>query len=270
MNASSHLRIVDPSDAPLAKTAVEMAGFHTWIGQAHILRDVNAKLEANRINGIIGPSGGGKSTLLRSINRMNDDTDGLANKGRILIDGRDVLAKDEDVIRLRTEVGMVFQKPCVFPKSIAENVLFGVSHQRKLSKTEKADIVETNLKAVSLWKEVEHRLDAQASSLSLGQQQRLCIARSLAVNPRILLLDEPTSSLDPVSSRSIEDLMTSLKGNYTIILVTHNIQQARRIADKLIFICDGKIIEQGSKTQLFQNPTHEQTKKYLQEEFCDC
>lgn len=211
-----------------------------------------------------------KSTLLRCLNRMNDEVDGHILDGQVRVAGEDIYAKGQDVVSLRRDVGMVFQKPCVFPKSIAENVLFGVQHQRKLDKLEKTQIVEENLKAVSLWVEVRHRLDDPAGSLSLGQQQRVCLARTLAVKPRVILLDEPTSALDPVSARAIEALMVSLKQDYTLILVTHNIQQAKRVADHLVFMCDGKVIEQGPKTLLFNNPQHEQTRKYLQEEYCEC
>ncbi|RMF69846.1 MAG: phosphate ABC transporter ATP-binding protein, partial [Calditrichaeota bacterium] len=235
-----------------------------------VLREIELTLREFQVNCIVGPSGSGKSTLIRSINRMNDEVEGYVCKGAIRVNGRNILSRSENVARLRTEVGMVFQKPCVFPKSIAENVLFGLQHLRKLSKHERLEVVEENLKAASLWREVRHRLNDPASSLSMGQQQRLCIARTLAVKPKIILLDEPTSSLDPVSTRAIESLMLELKKNYTIVFVTHNIQQARRIADYLIFLCNGQIIEQGPKERLFLHPEKEQTRKYLNEEYCDC
>lgn len=250
--------------------AVDVRDFHVWFGDAHILKGMNVAFQEYRINCIVGPSGSGKSTLIRSINRMNDEVEGFRFKGAIRVNGKNIFDDYENVARLRTEVGMVFQKPCVFPKSIAENVLFGIQHLRKLSRHERLQIVEENLKSVSLWEEVYHRLNGKAGSLSIGQQQRLCIARTLALKPRVLLLDEPTSSLDPVSTRAIENLMVVLKKDYTIVFVTHNIQQARRVADRLIFICNGKIIEQGAKEKLFHDPEKEQTRKYLDEEVCEC
>ena len=251
-------------------TGIKTIKLHVWFGKAHVLQDIDARFESRRINCILGPSGSGKSTLIRCINRMNDETTGFRVEGAIHLDGRNILSASEHVVRLRTKIGMVFQKPCVFPKSIAENVLFGIQHQRKLSGNDKVQIVKKNLKAVSLWREVRHRLHDRADSLSLGQQQRLCIARTLAIKPSIILLDEPTSSLDPVSSRAIEELMVKLKQDYTIVFVTHNIQQAQRIADHLIFMCDGRIIEQGEKEKLFYHPDKVQTKEYLNEEYCEC
>ncbi|MBT3603693.1 MAG: phosphate ABC transporter ATP-binding protein [Candidatus Latescibacteria bacterium] len=266
--ASVSLGLVRPE--PELEGMVTAQDLQVWFGRTHVLRGITAEFQAHCINGIVGPSGSGKSTLIRCLNRMNDEVAGHKLDGRVVVAGADVYAKENDVVSLRKAVGMVFQKPCVFPKSIAENVVFGVQHQRTLDKYEKVQIVEDNLKAVALWDEVRHRLDDSAGSLSLGQQQRLCLARTLAVKPRVILLDEPTSSLDPVSARAIEDLMVTLKQEYTLILVTHNIQQARRVADHLVFMCDGKVIEQGAKALLFNNPQHEQTRKYLQEEYCEC
>lgn len=268
MTASVSLGIVKPE--PVLEGMVAMQDVHVWFESAHVLRGITAAFQAHCINSIVGPSGSGKSTLIRCLNRMNDEVGGHTLTGHVVVAGQDVYAQGEDGVSLRRDVGMVFQKPCVFPKSIAENVLFGVQHQRTLDTQEQMQIVEENLKAVSLWSEVRHRLDDLAGSLSLGQQQRLCIARTLAVKPRVILLDEPTSSLDPVSARAIEDLMVALKEDYTLILVTHNIQQANRIADHLVFMCDGKVIEQGPKSLLFHNPQNEQTRKYLKEEYCDC
>lgn len=270
MKHQSALRIAQPESHPDSTAAIKVSDFHVWHKDAHILNDIHVSFQYHRINGIIGPSGGGKSTLIRSINRINDEVDGLTLKGAIHVNGKDIYDKSMDVTKLRTEVGMVFQKPCIFPKSICENVLFGVQHLRKLLRQEKLQMVEDTLKSVSLWKEVSHRLHDQASSLSIGQQQRLCIARTLAVKPEVILLDEPTSSLDPVSSRAIEDLMLKLKRDYTIVLVTHNIQQAKRIADHLVFMCEGKIIEQGPKQKLFNQPEKKQTKQYLNEAYCEC
>lgn len=270
MKRSADLRIIQSGKRPETTTAVKISDFHVWFGEAHILRAVDVALQEYRINCIIGPSGSGKSTLIRSINRMNDEVKGYSFKGAIYVNGENIVDKSVNVARLRTEIGMVFQKPCVFPKSVFENVLFGIQHLKKLSRQEKLQVVEDNLTSTSLWKEVSHRLHDRAVSLSIGQQQRLCIARTLAVKPKVILLDEPTSSLDPVSTRAIEGLMLELKKEYTIVFVTHNIQQAQRVADHLIFMCNGKIIEQGPKQKLFCNPEKEQTRKYLNEEYCDC
>jgi len=266
--ASVSLGVVRPQ--PEWAGMITTQDLHVWFGHSHVLSGITVAFQPHCINGIVGPSGSGKTTLLRCLNRMNDDVDGHTLKGRAFVDGKDIYAKEQDVVEVRRDVGMVFQKPCVFPKSIAENVMFGVARQKKLNRQEKAQLVEENLKAVSLWGEVRHRLDDLAGSLSLGQQQRLCLARTLAVKPRVILLDEPTSSLDPVSARAIEDLMVSLKKDYTLVLVTHNIGQASRIADHLVFMCDGKVIEQGPKTLLFNNPENAQTRRYLQEEYCEC
>jgi len=252
------------------KEIIQFKNFQVWINENHILDNIQLSIPKNEITCIIGPSGSGKSTLIRSINRINDEVTGLNTQGEIIFNGLSIKNKDVDVARLRTQIGMVFQKPCVFPKSIKENVLFGIQHLKKLSKLEKLQIAEEKLRAVSLWKEVSHRLNDKAISLSIGQQQRLCIARTLAVKPEVILLDEPTSSLDPVSTRAIEDMMVELKEKYTIVFVTHNIQQAKRIADNLVFICDGKLIEQGPASRLFSCSTNPQTKAYLRDEYCDC
>ncbi len=270
MKNSAALRVVGQDTASEITAAVEINDFHVWFDEAPVLRGISLALQKHRINCIIGPSGSGKSTLIRSLNRMNDDVEGYSFKGSIHFDGEPILRKSVNVATLRTDIGMVFQKPCVFPKSIAENVLFGVQYVKKLSRQERLHLVEANLKAVSLWKEVSHRLHDRAGSLSIGQQQRLCIARTLAVKPKVILLDEPTSSLDPVSTRAIEDLMLELRQEYTIVFVTHNIQQAQRVADQLVFMCNGGVIEQGPKQKLFGNPENEQTRKYLNEEYCDC
>ncbi len=264
------LKIVQPAMKPDNNSEITVNNFHVWYRDVHILNDVSVAFEKQKINCIIGPSGSGKSTLIRSINRMNDEVEGFASSGSIDFANHIVSGKAVDVTKLRTEIGMVFQKPCVFPKSICENVLFGIQHLKKMSRQERLQIVEDTLKSVSLWKEVSHRLNEKAGSLSIGQQQRLCIARSLAVKPKVILLDEPTSSLDPVATRAIEDLMLNLKQKYTIIFVTHNIQQAKRIADHLIFMCEGQIIEQGGKQKLFTNPEKQQTRAYLNDEYCDC
>lgn len=270
MKSNSSLKIIHPKPKATLDSVLQMSEFNVWINKIHILNDINLSIIENNITCIVGPSGSGKSTLVRSLNRINDDIDGIHIQGNVRFLNQDVYSNNQDTALLRSKIGMVFQKPCVFPKSIAENVLFGIQQQKKLSKTERLEIVEENLKIVSLWKEVVHRLDDSATTLSIGQQQRLCIARTLAVKPEIILMDEPTSSLDPVSTRAIEETILKLREKYTLVFVTHNIQQAERIADQLVFLCDGKIIEQGSVHQLFQNPENPKTKEYLTNEFCDC
>lgn len=249
---------------------ITIESLQVWIKENHILNDITLNIPKNKITCIIGPSGSGKSSLIRSINRINDDIDGIITQGNINFNGNSILEKNTDVASLRTQIGMVFQKPCIFPMSIKENVLFGIQHLKKLDKLERLQIVEDHLKTASLWKEVSHRLNDKAISLSIGQQQRLCIARTLAVKPEVILLDEPTSSLDPLSTRAIEEMMVKLKESYTIVFVTHNIQQAKRIADNLIFICDGKVIEQGKASELFSCAKNSQTRAYLKDEYCAC
>lgn len=270
MKTKPVLSLASARPEPAISSVIEVENFHVWINKSHILNNISLSLLNNKINCIVGPSGSGKSTLVRSINRINDNVQGMRTQGVIKVDQQDIYAKQVDVTNLRTGIGMVFQKPCVFPKSIRQNVVFGIAHLRKLSDHESAQLVEDKLKAVSLWKEVSHRLDDPAQSLSIGQQQRLCIARTLAIEPKVILLDEPTSSLDPVSTHAIEELMVELKKEYTIVLVTHNILQAKRIADHLIFICNGEMIEQGDKQNLFNKPEQLQTMNYLRDEYCDC
>jgi len=226
-------------------------------------------LPARAVTCIVGPSGSGKSTLLRSLNRINEDTPTFSTRGDLRVSGRSVTSDFSDVTELRRKVGMVFQRPCVFPCSIADNVLFGV-RDKKLSKIKQREIIEDALRAASLWQEVSTRLDESAVSLSLGQQQRLCIARTLAMKPEVILLDEPTASVDPVSARAIEETIKTLSKTYTIIMVTHDLRQTRRISDQVVFICDGKMIESGPKTLMFSASASPKTKDYLNEEFCDC
>ena len=245
------------------KTHVSTSNFHAWFGDQHVLNGVNLNIESKKITCVLGPSGSGKSTLLRSINRINDDINTFRTEGDILLNQQSIYNTETDICQLRTKVGMVFQSPCVFPVSIKENVLFGIQHHQKLSKNEKADLTEELLKSVSLWSEVSHRLNDKASSLSVGQQQRLCIARSLAINPEVLLMDEPTSSLDPVSTKAIEKLTIQLKKQLTIIFVTHNIQQAKRIADHVVFLKNGLVVEQKPSEAFFNDAQNEDTKEFL-------
>jgi len=266
--------ILELKDASVA-TKIEaqvlnISEFNVSIDKKTILKDINLQVPKNQITCIIGPSGSGKSTLIRSINRINDDVTGFEKDGDIHFQNTSIFKRTIDVANLRKDIGMVFQKPCVFPKSISENVLFGIQHSKKLSRQDKSAIVEKQLKASALWDEVSHRLEDKGSSLSIGQQQRLCIARTLAMEPQVILLDEPTSSLDPLSSRAIEDMMLKLKRDYTIVFVTHNIQQAKRIADRVIFMCEGSIIEQGTADDMFTKAKHPKTRSYLVDEYCDC
>ncbi len=265
---ASNLKIY-PQNRP-GPNCFRVKNFSVRISNTLILKKLNLSIERNMIHCIMGPSGAGKSTLIRCFNRISDETDQLSTDGKIFYKGQNIFGRSQDTSELRRNVGMVFQKPAVFPKSIRENVLMGVQYHKKLNRVEKLQLAEEKLKAVSLWNEVSHRLDEPARSLSAGQQQRLCLARTLAVEPDVILLDEPTSALDPVSAREVENLMLRLKNDYTIVFVTHNIQQAYRIADHVTFMCEGKIIESGTKDQIFSRPNHQQTKNYLNEDFCDC
>ncbi len=255
--------------SPDLTPAIRLKGFQAWFGESCIVHDMTLDLPANGVTCIVGPSGSGKSTLLRGINRINEDVSGYAMQGQILIQDNCAHNGFKDITQLRSKVGMVFQRPCVFPCSIKDNVLFGVRN-KSLGKLDKAALVEESLKSAALWKEVSHRLDSPAHNLSLGQQQRLCIARTLAVKPEILLLDEPTASVDPTSARALETLIKELKNNYTIIMVTHDIRQTRRIADNVLFLCDGEVIEMGSCDHMFSKTAKPKTRTYLSEEFCDC
>ncbi len=266
MTQSAHLKIVSDT---AAIAAISLQNFCAYYGENCILSDVTLDIPKRGVTCLIGPSGAGKSTLLRTLNRIGEDSGGSSHSGNVSIAGRDLIAGFPDITELRRKVGMVFQTPCVFPRSISENVLFGLRGQ-KLSKTEKRDIVEQCLKSAALWDEVYRRLDSSALSLSLGQQQRLCIARALAMSPDILLLDEPTASIDPVSARAIENLVMELSSKMTIIMVTHNIGQTKRIADTVVFLCDGQIVEYGEKTDIFSRRSLKKTQTYLTDEFCDC
>ncbi len=263
--ANTYLKVVG---APEITPAVSCEGVSVWMGENCILSRIHTSFPERGVTCLVGPSGAGKSTLLRSLNRINDDIDGYSLRGSIKIRDRDI-REFTDITELRRKVGMVFQRPCVFPRSIAENVLFGVRGV-KLSAAEKSELVEDSLRRAVLWDEVKTRLNQSAMSLSLGQQQRLCIARALAIKPEILLLDEPTASIDPTSGRAIEDLVLALGQDTCVIMVTHNIPQTKRIADHVLFLCDGKIMESGPANYMFSSKSDNQTRQYLGEEFCDC
>lgn len=231
-----------------------------------ILRNINLTFPRNKITCIIGPSGCGKSTLLKSLNRLTDNIDGVRTSGSILVGDRDIVhAKDADLIELRRRIGLVPQRPSPLPMSIYSNVAYGCKlHGMHRGKKEMQEVVEKYLSAVGLWDEVKDRLHSSANRLSIGQQQRLCLARSLAVEPDFILADEATSALDPVSSKTVEDLFVKLKKDYSIIMVTHTLRQALRIADYAVFLYLGEVIETGEANEMFRNPREELTRKYLE------
>jgi phosphate transport system ATP-binding protein len=234
-----------------------------YYGEKQALKNINLDIPRQRVSAFIGPSGCGKSTLLRCFNRMNDLVDGVRIDGRIELDGEDMYDRHVNVAELRRRVGMVFQKPNPFPKSIYENVAYGLRIQGKKSRRELDDVVEKALKGAALWDEVKDRLHDSALGLSGGQQQRLVIARAIAIEPEVLLLDEPASALDPISTLKIEELIYELKDRYTIVIVTHNMQQAARVSDYTAFMYMGELVEYGDTDTLFTNPTKKQTEDYI-------
>ncbi|MBI5091316.1 MAG: phosphate ABC transporter ATP-binding protein [Candidatus Hydrogenedentes bacterium] len=234
-----------------------------YYGATQALFDVSLDIMSQRVTALIGPSGCGKSTFLRTLNRMNDIIDGARIEGTITLDGREIYDNSVDVVELRRRVGMVFQKSNPFPKSVFDNVAYGARIFGIKDRAQLTEIVERSLTRAGLWDEVKDRLNHSALGLSGGQQQRMCIARALAVDPEILLMDEPASALDPRSTARIEDLIGELRGNYTIVIVTHNMQQAARVSDFTAFFCDGKIVEFGSTEHIFTNPAQKQTEDYI-------
>lgn len=241
------------------KIVVEDLNF--WFRDLRVLKGVSLKIPENKITAIMGPSGCGKSTFLRCLNRMNDLIEGAKLQGRVLLDGEEIYGEGVDVFELRKRVGMVFQKPNPLPKSIFENVAYGLRVHGM--KDEIEERVERALKDVNLWEEVRDKLSSSAFELSGGQQQRLCIARCLVLEPEVLLLDEPASALDPVSTAKLEELLNKLKERYTIVIVTHNLQQAARISDLVAFMYLGEIVEFGETARVFTNPKDERTERYL-------
>ena len=235
-----------------------------YYGAKDAVRKVNLSFERNTVNALIGPSGCGKTTFLRAINRMHDLTPGARVTGKIILSGEDVYGADADPVEIRKRIGMVFQKPNPFPTmSIFENVVAGLKLAGERNRTKLNEVTERSLRQAALWDEVKDRLSAPGSSLSGGQQQRLCIARALAVEPEILLMDEPTSALDPQSTQRIEDLMTSLKNDVTIVIVTHNMQQAARVSDTTSFFLVGDMVEHGQTDQVFTSPRDDRTEAYI-------
>lgn len=243
-----------------AKMAIE--GLDLYYGQFHALKDMSLNIQANEITAFIGPSGCGKSTLLKSLNRMNDLVEGCKITGKVTLDDRDIY-RDMDVNVLRKRVGMVFQKPNPFPMSVYDNIAYGPRTHGIHSKAKLDVIVEDSLRKAAIWDELKDRLKKSALGLSGGQQQRLCIARALAVQPEVLLMDEPTSALDPISTIKIEELAMELKKDYTIVMVTHNMQQATRVSDKTVFFLLGEIIETGKTEELFSMPKDKRTEDYI-------
>lgn len=243
-------------------TKIKVRNLNLFYGENQALKNINIDLEANKVTAFIGPSGCGKSTFLRTLNRMNDLIENVKIEGEILVDGEDIY-KSKDVIALRTKVGMVFQKPNPFPMSIYDNIAYGPRLHGIKDKKTLDEIVEKSLRGAALWDEVHDRLKKSALGLSGGQQQRLCIARTIAVSPDVILMDEPTSALDPISTNKMEDLMEELKKKYTVIIVTHNMQQAGRIADKTAFFLNGEVIEYGDTEDIFYKPRDKRTEDYI-------
>jgi phosphate transport system ATP-binding protein len=234
-----------------------------YYGSVQALKDVSMNMRKNRVTALIGPSGCGKTTFLRCLNRMNDTVEGARVEGVILMDGQNIYHPDVDVVQVRRRVGMVFQKSNPFPKSIFDNVAYGLRIEGEYSRNEIADRVEKSLKDAALWNEVADRLHESAMQISGGQQQRLCIARALAVKPEVILMDEPASALDPIATQKIEELIQVLKADYTIVIVTHNMQQAARVSDYTAFFYLGELIEMDDTAKIFTNPGKKRTEDYV-------
>lgn len=246
-----------------ASPEIKISDLNVRIANNHILKNINLEIPSKKITCIIGPSGCGKSTLLKTINRLIDDNDQVKVDGQIVMDGENIYNKKTEITHIRKKMGLLSQRPTPLPMSIYDNITFGCKIHGVRNKAQLRQIVEETLRGAGLWEEVKDRLHSPASSLSIGQQQRLCLARGLAVEPDFILGDESTSALDPVSSRHIEDLFLKLKNKYGIVLVTHTLHQALRIADHVVFMYLGEIIESGSAEEIFNNPKHELTKQYL-------
>ena len=245
------------------ETCIKVENLDLFYGDKQALFGVNMEMPRKKVTAYIGPSGCGKSTLLRCINRMNDLVDGVSIKGKILLDNEDIYDKSVNVAALRRRVGMVFQKPNPFPKTIYENVAYGLRIQGINDRHILDEVVEKSLRGAALWDEVKNRLNDNALGMSGGQQQRLVIARAIAIEPEVILLDEPASALDPISTLKIEELINELKEKYTIVIVTHNMQQAARVSDYTAFMYMGELIEFGETSELFTNPTKKQTEDYI-------
>ncbi len=255
----------ETADHPVREGQIKLRteGLNIYYGSRQAIKSVNLTVFANQVTALIGPSGCGKSTFLRALNRMHDLTPGARVEGIVLLDDQDIYGPAVDLVRLRQRVGMIFQRPNPFPKSIFDNVAYGLRAQGGHSSREVAEIVERSLRGAALWDEVKDRLKASALGLSGGQQQRLCIARALAVSPEVLLMDEPCSALDPIATLKIEQLMEELKRDYTIVIVTHNMQQAARVSERTGFFLLGDLIEIGDTATMFSRPTEKRTEDYI-------
>ena len=245
------------------KEKIIVENLHLYYGSFHALKGVSLGIQSKQVTAVIGPSGCGKSTFLRCLNRMNDSIEGIKVEGKIAIDGEDILRGGVDLTRLRKKIGMVFQRPNPFPLSIFENVVFGPKLHRTVKRSALAEIAEKSLRAVNLWEELKDSMEISALRLSLEQQQRLCIARLLAVDPEVLLMDEPCSALDPVATLRIEELIHEMKQDYTMVIVTHNMQQAARISDETAYFYLGELIEFGPTQQIFTRPEKQRTEDYI-------
>lgn len=251
----------------MERMKIVTAKLNLYYGSNHALKDIDLKIRANAVTAFIGPSGCGKSTFLKTLNRMNDLIDGVRIEGKVFLDGEDIYAPGTDITQLRKRIGMVFQQPNPFPMSIYDNIAYGprVHGIRDLDRLD--EIVEKSLRDAAIWDEVKDRLKKSALRLSGGQQQRLCIARALAVEPEVLLMDEPTSALDPASTMKVEELMSELKGRYTVVVVTHNMQQAARVSDDTAFFLAGEVVEFDTARSIFSRPRDRRTRDYIEGRF---
>lgn len=246
---------------------IKTSNLNLYYGSNHALKNISLDIDADRITALIGPSGCGKSTFLRTLNRLNDTIDNVTIEGNVEIDGVNIYEKGTDVVSLRKKVGMIFQKSNPFPKSIFENIAYGPKINGMNKKKDLEELVEISCRRAAIWDEVKDRLNESATGLSGGQQQRVCIARALAVDPEILLMDEPASALDPIATAKIEELMFELKNNLTIVIVTHNMQQAARVSDKCAFFFNGEIVEYSNTSKMFTSPENEKTQNYISGRF---
>jgi phosphate transport system ATP-binding protein len=255
--------VTDAAPPAAATAKVTATGVDIYYGAFHAIKDANLNMLENSVTALIGPSGCGKSTFLRALNRMHDLTPGARVSGEIMLDGTDIYAPEADPVVIRHRIGMVFQRPNPFPKTIFENVVYGPKIHGETNGAKLREICERSLRQAALWEEVKDRLDRSALDLSGGQQQRLCIARVLAVNPEVILMDEPASALDPIATSKIEDLIGELKAAYTVVIVTHSMQQAARISDMTAFFHLGEIVEVGTTNQIFTKPHEKRTEDYI-------